>query len=45
VKHIGEMFKGSLEEFEAFLHDKGYIFHKSVAIDNIYVRKDIEINQ
>ena len=43
VKHIGEMFNGSLKEFEAFLDEKGYKFYKSVAIDNIYIKKDFQI--
>jgi hypothetical protein len=42
VDHLGEVFDGSIEEFNAYLSDVGYKFHKSIEIDNIYIKKDFK---
>ena len=40
VAHMGELFEGSLKDLEDFLASKNYKLHKSIEIDNIYIRND-----
>jgi hypothetical protein len=39
VNHIGEIFKGSAKELNNFLKKSGYQFHKSLDIDDIYIKR------
>ncbi len=45
VNHMGKVFEGSLKDLEHFLDEIGYKYYKSVQIDNIYIRKDFEVNK
>jgi hypothetical protein len=42
VKHFGAIFEGQLSDVETFLDEKGYKFYMTLAIDNIYVKKDFK---
>jgi hypothetical protein len=43
VDHLGKIFEGNLAEFEAFLTSKGYKFHQSIDIDNVYIKNDFTV--
>ena len=43
VNHIGEIFNETREEFDKLLAEAGFVFYKSISIDNIYIRKDFEM--
>lgn len=39
VNHIGEIFKGSAKQLNQFLKKSGFQFHKSLEIDDIYIKR------
>jgi len=41
TNHAGEIFPGTKQEIRDYLADKGYVYARTVEIDDVFVRKDL----
>jgi len=41
TNHAGEVFPGTKEEIREYMAEQGYVYHNTVAVDDVFVRKDL----
>ena len=41
MNHAGEVFEGTRDDIRKFLFSNGYRFYRKVAIDEMFVKKDV----